>query len=231
MSIFDTPFDKLPKSIVVFPLSGVLLLPGGHLPLNIFEPRYLNMITDALATDRLVGMVQPKTPEEIPIEDDEVIKSLEGEHLPLYQTGCVGRIVQFEEGDDNRFLVTLRGICRFHLGEEMETGRGYRRFAVDWRGFGADPDGERDAAIDRERLLPALREYFRRRGISADWEAIEKTKDEKLVTTLSMLCPFGPAEKQALLDAPNLLERSRVLAAIAEIAAYDEQPNEEPREQ
>lgn len=214
---------SLPATIPVFPLSGVLLLPRGHLPLNVFEPRYRNMTQDALASDRLIGMVQPRVPEEAPVTPDGEIKNLDGERLDLYANGCAGRIAAFEETADGRYLIALEGVSRFALTREIETGRGYRRFAVDWSGYASDLAAAPDIGIDRPRLVGALRGYFRARQITADWDAIDGTADERLVTALAMACPFAPAEKQALLEAPDLAARGALLTAIAEMAAHDGQ--------
>lgn len=221
MSLFGGESATLPGTLPVFPLSGVLLLPRGYLPLNIFEPRYLDMTRDALAAERLIGMVQPRAPEEVPVTADGRIKDLDGERLDLYRTGCAGRIAAFEETDDGRFLLSLKGVSRFALGAEIETGRGYRRFDVDWTAYGADLAADPDTAIDRPRLVGALRSFFKARNIAADWEAIDGTEDERLVTALAMSCPFAPAEKQALLEAPDLAARGALLTAMAEMAAHD----------
>jgi hypothetical protein len=222
MSHFGTSLEQLPASLPVFPLSGVMILPRGRLPLNIFEPRYLDMTGDALAGARLIGMIQPKQPEETPVTVDGDIKDLDDERLPLYDVGCAGRIVNFEETEDGRYLVALLGVCRFTRGEEIETEQGYRRFAVDWSAFHLDLDEERDVAIDREELTTALKPYFKARNISADWDAIAASRDEQLVTALSMMCPFGPAEKQALLEAPDLENRCELLTTLAGMAAHDD---------
>ena len=203
-SPFDPPFEALPPSIPIFPLSGALLLPGGQLPLNIFEPRYLNMVADALASDRTIGMVQPSSEEEAP---------------EVYRTGCAGRIVSFAETDDNRYLITLQGLIRFDLGDELPLMNGYRRVVPDYARFRADLT-EEEAEIDRDDLMQALRRYFDATGVSGDWEAIEKAPNERLVTILAMGCPFDPPEKQALLEAADLAERSRIITAMLEMAAH-----------
>lgn len=208
MSVFETVFEELPPTVPIFPLTGVLLLARGRLPLNIFEPRYLNMTADALAGDRLIGMIQPKG-------------SSDAGEPPVYRTGCVGRIVSFEETEDDRMLITLKGVCRFDIVEELATCRGYRRVSADWSRYQGDFDPETAIAVDRDRLLDDLKSYFEVQGIAANWDAIQETPDEKLVTCLSMICPFEPSEKQALLEAPNLAERSRVLATLVEMAVLD----------
>jgi len=209
---FDPTFDQLPGSIPVFPLTGVLLLPRGRLPLNIFEPRYLAMVQDALAADRMIGMVQPQEPERL------------GAPPPrLYGTACAGRITSFAETEDGRLLITLTGVCRFAPADEIPTTRGYRRVVPDWSAFRADLEEEAvpAPALDRERLGEALRTYFRQQGIQVSWESIEKAPDERLVTSLAMICPFDPPEKQALLEAPDLAARAKMLLALIEMAVHE----------
>ncbi len=193
----------------VFPLSGVLLLPDGQLPLNIFEPRYLAMVDDALSNDRLIGMGQP-------LETDA-----EASEPALYEVACAGRITSFEETDDGRYLITLTGICRFRLGDEMSTVRGYRRFATDWSGYRRDMDPEMDLQVDHDRLHRALKIYFKQQGISANWEAIQNTPDTRLITSLAMICPFAPTEKQAILEADTAQCRADTVLSLLEIAAFD----------
>jgi Lon protease-like protein len=200
----DIAFAQLPGTLPIFPLPGVLLLPRGRLPLNIFEPRYLNMTRDAMGGHRLIGMIQPSGP---------------GEPPPVYATGCAGRVTEFSETDDGRFLIVLTGVARFRVRRELPTMRAYRRVEPDWEPFRSDlaePSGE---WLDRPRLSGALKGFFRLHGLSADWQAIEQTSDERLVTSLAMICPFEPSEKQALLEAPTLCERGRLLVALIEMAA------------
>ena len=199
----------LSGSLPIFPLSGVLLLPRGRLPLNIFEPRYLAMTRDALAGDRLIGMVQPSDPK------------ASGSNPPVYPTGCAGRITSFAETEDGRFLITLTGTSRFRIREELPLLQGYRRVVPEWDGFSHDLEADPDPAFDRERLVRGLRGYFQRHHISADWEAIGSVAGERLVTSVAMICPFDPSEKQALLEAPDLDARARLLTAIVEMAALD----------
>lgn len=206
-SAFDPRFDELPPRLPIFPLTGALLLPRGRLPLNIFEPRYLAMTRDALGAERMIGMVQPE----------------EGQgdagDPPVYRTGCAGRITSFSETDDGRFLITLVGIARFDIAEELAMeGRPYRRVAPDWRGYRADLEEEADAAIDRGRLMQALKPFFERHAISADFAAIKSTPAERLVTTLAMVCPLQPREKQALLEAAGTAERARLLTGLIEMS-------------
>lgn len=209
---FDLTFGQLPDSIPVFPLTGVLLLPEGRLPLNIFEPRYLNMVQDALAAPRLIGMIQPTAP------------AAEGETPPLYRTGCAGRITSFSETDDGRLLITLTGICRFNVASELPPLRGYRRVVPDWSPFRADlepPATDNGTLLDRDRLDPALRAYFQQQGIDANWDAIQQAPDDRLITSLSMICPFDATEKQALLEADDPYRRAQMLLALIEMAVHD----------
>ncbi len=210
MDLFQRPLDELPTTFPVFPLDGALLLPHGKLPLNIFEPRYMAMIEDALGAGRMFGMVQPD-PQRAP-----------GPGGPgLYRIGCLGRIASFSEADEGRYLITLAGVARFVVAEEGETRRGYRRVRGDFSGFAADlaPPAAM-AGFDRDGLTTALRGYFLRRGFDANWDAIGKMVDTTLVATLAMVCPFDPAEKQALLEAPDDAARARTLRTLLEIDTH-----------
>jgi len=219
MSPFDPLFDDLPGHLPVFPLSGVLLLPRGLLPLNIFEPRYLNMVRDALAPPRMIGMIQPTEALAETGESDPV----------LYGTGCAGRITQFEETGDERFRLNLLGVCRFDIVEEATQQNGYRRCTVNWSRYTDDmitPGSEGSIqgraaikAFDRNRLRPPLELYFKQRDIDANWDAIEKLDDDRLINTIAMLCPFAASEKQALLEAANQAQRGDLLLAILEMAS------------
>jgi Lon protease-like protein len=205
MTLFDPQFSDLPPTIPVFPLSEVLLLPGGMLPLNIFEPRYLAMVEGALRTDRLIGMIQPRACGDA------------GCNPALYETGCAGRIRRFEETPDGRYLISLKGVCRFDVLEELERVDGYRRVRAGWTPYEGDLEPEPGTWLDRGRLFPALRSYFKTHKIEADWEVLGEAPDERLVTCLSMICPFGVPEKQALLEAPNLAARAEILTTLVEM--------------
>ena len=214
-----TRIGDLPQTLPVFPLTGALLLPRGKLPLNIFEPRYLAMIEDALASrDRLIGMIQPREPGAEGMTRGGIVPAPPA----LYQTGCAGRISSFSETDDGRYLISLTGICRFDLGEELTTPRGYRRIVPDYARWAddlaSDATGTTVGAFDRDRLVRGLRAYFTARNIAVDWNAITETPDERLVTTLAMLCPFAPQEKQALLEYPTTVERARGMTTLIEMA-------------
>lgn len=199
--------SALPDVLPLFPLTGVLLLPRGRLPLNIFEPRYLSMTEDALAHGRLIGMVQPSVP-----ETQEPLP-------PLFHIGCAGRITSFTETEDGRFLIGLTGVCRFRIRDELPIERGYRRARAEWEDFLADIGGPDENEIDREKLLGILRHYFKLHSIAADWNAVQNTHNETLISSLAMICPLAPNEKQALLEAPDLPARAEMLMALLEMAS------------
>lgn len=204
---FDPNFDALPRTIPIFPLTGALLLPGGRLPLNIFEPRYLAMVSDALRSERIIGMIQPIEPET-------------ASRVPqVEEVGCAGRIVSFSETADGRYLITLRGLIRFNAGDELETIGGYRRVVPDWDPFAVDMLEPTGVEYDRPRLEKAARRYFIQQNMQVDADAIDKLDDISLVTALSMLCPFATLEKQALLEAPDHGERAELLTGLIEMAA------------
>jgi Lon protease-like protein len=211
-SPFDPRYENLPASLPIFPLPGALLLPGGRLPLNIFEPRYLNMVRDAIAGERLIGMIQPN-------QDSDDPGSAE-----TYRTGCAGRIVAFSETEDHRYLITLAGLIRFDVASELPLEQGYRRVAPNYERF-RDDLGEDTDDIDRESLLEALRAYFEVSGLDSDWSAVEKAPDESLVTSLAMACPFDPPEKQALLEAMTLSERAETLITILRMSVLESDQN------
>jgi Lon protease-like protein len=227
-SPFEPTFEQLPETLPIFPLSGVLLLPGGKLPLNIFEPRYLAMVFDALAGSRLIGMVQPVQPggfagDGLPTHDGRP---------PVHRIGCAGRIVSFSETEDGRLLLALSGVCRFEIVRELEPAHGgYRRVSSVFSAFRADLDSPREEEIelDRERLMAALAAFFRGRNLSTDWEAVKKAADANLLTSLSMVLPFGPAEKQALLEAADSTARAKLLIAFLEMNAFAQDPETPPK--
>ncbi|MBB3994341.1 hypothetical protein GGR95_001986 [Sulfitobacter undariae] len=197
----------LPDTIPIFPLGGALLLPRARLPLHVFEPRYLQMIEDALKTSsRLIGMVQPN-----------VVPGREG---PGLQTiGCVGRITQFSETEDGRYMITLAGISRFRVLAEVEGFAPYRRCEVSWEGFDQDHRSEKtDVNFKRQPFLDALSRYFDVRGLSADWDALKDADDELLINSLSMMLDFADEDKQALLEAPSLSTRRETLVTLIEYA-------------
>ncbi len=188
----------------VFPLPAAVLLPGGKLPLNIFEPRYKAMVEDALAAGRVFGMIQPDA------------SLADGPTGPgLYQVGCLGRLVSFSETDDGCYLITLLGTKRFRIAEELGMQRGYRRVRATTRPMSPDPD-----CGDRAALLAALRPFFARRAMDVNWDHVERMPDPALITTLAMVCPFETAEKQALLEADSLAARAETLLALLRMDAY-----------
>ena len=197
----------LPDKIAIFPLAGALLLPRARLPLHIFEPRYLQMVEDALKTDaRLIGMVQPNS---VPGRDGH----------GLHTIGCAGRITQFSETEDGRYMITLGGVSRFRVTEEIEGFTPYRQCKVNWEGFGRDlGDEEDDSGFKRQVFLDLLGRYFDARGLSADWGTLKEAEDELLINSLSMMLDFEAEEKQALLEAPSLQTRRETLVTLIEYA-------------
>ena len=224
---FDPGFEDLPRVIPVFPLTGILLLPDGKLPLNIFEPRYLAMVRDALADEqRMVGMVQPRMPDPDDNRGPDDNRSPDDmaammDQPEIYSTGCAGRITAFSESDDGRYMLTLSGICRFDIAEEMALRDGYRRVLADYHRFRGDLSAQADSDIDRNRLLAVVRQYFEQEDIKASWEAVEATANDRLVTSLAMTCPFGPNERQALLEAADLTARAEMVITLLEMALLD----------
>jgi len=224
---FEPSFERLPETLPLFPLSGVLLLPGGTLPLNIFEPRYLAMVFDSLAGHRMIGMVQPMQP-----------GGFAGGGMPagdgkpeVHPIGCAGRIVSFNETEDGRLLLALSGVCRFRIVRELEAAQGgYRRVSVLFSPYRADLDqAEEHVSLDRDRLMAGLAAFFRGRNLSTDWDAVKKAADGNLVNSLSMVLPFGPAEKQALLEAPDISARAKLLVAFLEMTAFATPTQDKPQ--
>jgi hypothetical protein len=200
----------LPQLIPVFPLDGALLLPGGELPLQIFEPRYLNMVDDAMAGDRVIGMIQTR--------------GGEPSRPALAPIGCVGRITSYAETSDGRYLITLTGICRFEAGEELDLRLPYRQLRAKYDRFSDDlaEDGTPEvSAAARGRFATALKRYLNRRELDIDWDTANDAPLEALVNSLCMGLPFEPAEKQAFLEAPDLARRFEVLTTLLEIDAAD----------
>jgi Lon protease-like protein len=206
----------LPQVIAVFPLDGALLLPHAQLPLRIFEPRYLNMIDDAMASERMIGMVQTRA-------------GGEAQRPLLARVGCLGRITSFAETSDDCYLITLTGMCRFSVGEELPARLPYRQVKAGFQPYEADLRALRDDdGFDRVRFLRALKPYLERRSLDVDWEAAKTAAGEALVNSLSMLLPFDPAEKQALLEAASLSERREALIALMEIDTIGRSGEDEP---
>src|SRR3974390_1130015 len=198
----------LPQTIPVFPLPGALLLPRGQMPLNIFEPRYLAMVDDALRDGhRLIGMIQP-----------DVTHSPNEEKPVLFRVGCVGRITQLAESGDGRYILELTGISRFRVVEEMTALTAYRQCRVDYFPFIDDFTARKgEDAVDREALLEVLTDFLKANNLKVDWEGVERAPNEGLVNALAMMSPYGPAEKQAMLEAPDLKTRAEILIAIPQI--------------
>jgi uncharacterized protein len=203
---YTGPSD-LPEMLPVFPLPGALLLPRGQMPLNIFEPRYLAMVDDALKTSRLIGMVQP-----------EVSEVPRAKSKGLFDVGCVGRITQFAETGDNRYVISLTGVARFKIVEEMTVLTPYRQCRVSFEPFLSDfvpRSGEEE--VDRPAVLASLKNFVEANQLQIDWKGISSASNEALVNALCMMAPFGPREKQALLEAADLKTRAELLVAITEI--------------
>ncbi|MBI1210348.1 MAG: peptidase S16 [Alphaproteobacteria bacterium] len=195
---------ELPEVIPVFPLAGALLLPRGRLPLNIFEPRYLAMVDHALRTTRTIGMIQPC--------------GGSSTRPDLFPVGCVGRLTSWSETGDGRFLITLTGLARFQVENEIETNTPYRQVRACYKAFSTDLEDCGDARFDRARLAEILRCYLKQKQIEADWKSIERAPAEVLINSLAMICPFDVAEKQGLLEAPTLCERANMLMTLIEMA-------------
>ena len=198
----------LPETIPLFPLPGSLLLPRARLPLNIFEPRYLAMLDDTMKSEhRLIGMIQPH---EGPRDSDQ---------NRLHHIGCAGRLISFQETDDGRYLITLGGIARFRLQGKIDGFTPYIRAAVSWDDFSCDLAAPLpDRAFNRDEFFGTLARYFKAVNLSTDWESLEKADEELLINSLSILCPFEPEEKQALLEAPDLTNRRETLVTLMEFA-------------
>ncbi len=202
-----TRFTDLPDTIPVFPLPGALLLPRARLPLHIFEPRYLAMIEDCLKTpERLIGMIQPR---ETPGNGAK----------PLHSIGCAGRLTAFSETEDGRYMITLTGVSRFRVRQEVTGFTPYRRTEVTWDGFDRDRgDEESDKGLQREQFFALLKRFFAMHQLSTDWDSLKGAEDELLINSLSMLCPFEPDDKQALLEAPSLATRRETLVTLMEFS-------------
>jgi hypothetical protein len=203
---YRTPKD-LPKHLAVFPLSGALLLPRADLPLNIFEPRYVHMVNDAMYTQRMIGMIQPDP------------ASGEADEPKLLRVGCAGRITSYSETHDGRMLVTLTGVCRFTVTRELKTELPYRIVVPNYKPFAADLVVDKGAKdVNRPALIKAFRDYLEANSMSANWDEVDSAPTEVLVNTLSLMAPYPASEKQALLEAPDLKTRADVLVALTEIA-------------
>jgi uncharacterized protein len=209
---YRRPAD-LPPRIPVFPLRGAILLPRSTLPLNVFEPRYLAMIDDCMSSTRIIGIIQPKSNSEAGERESPLGKSVN-----LKTIGCAGRVTSYQELDDDRLIITITGLCRFEIIGEAETGKPYRTMSVSYDRFASDlTPGLGEERVDRSKLLTVLKSYLSANRMDADWSAIERAPSETLVNALSVMSPYGPEEKQALLEAKDLAARSDVLVALAEM--------------
>jgi uncharacterized protein len=210
---YRRPAD-LPPRIPLFPLRGAILLPRATLPLNVFESRYLDMIDDVMSGDRLIGIVQPLLDDS---QDDEEESPL-GRSVELRGVGCVGRVTSYQEVDDGRIVITLTGIARYEVLDEAVTDRPYRVASVSYDRFASDlSEGLGEDQVDRTNLLRVLRSYLDANRLEADWAAIQRASSEFLINALCVMCPYGPEEKQALLEAEDLKRRADVLVALAEM--------------
>ena len=205
--IFGLAFENLPDNLPIFPLPGALLLPGGRLPLNIFEQRYLSMFLDSLKESRMIGMVQPT----------EIYGDTVPENAELFSVGCAGRLIGFSETDDGRLLVSLQGVCRFRVAEETISDDDYRRVEPDYSPFRNDMESI-DIGIDRKGVNLLVREYFESQNIQADFQALEQIEDRLLISALGMMCPFDYREKQALLEAVDQAEMATILISLMEMS-------------
>jgi hypothetical protein len=210
-SSLDTSSQGLPAVLPIFPLEGAVLLPHGHLPLHIFEPRYRNLLEEALGQGRMLGMIQPRGGLPQPVPDD----------APLFPAGCAGRVVQFSETEDGRYLITLKGVCRFRILAELPLHRGFRRITPDFAPFRQDLQEIRDEGVDRRQLLDAARAYLALKNIDCEWPAVEAAPTAALVTTFAMTCPFEPREKQALLESAGFAERAQLLVSLFTMALLE----------
>ncbi|MEZ5994187.1 MAG: LON peptidase substrate-binding domain-containing protein [Hyphomonadaceae bacterium] len=200
---YRKPAD-LPHTVPLFPLPGAILMPRGVLALNVFEPRYLNMVDDALGGDRLIGMIQPSAGEEEKNAPD------------LADVGTIGRITGFSETEDGRYLITLTGICRFELGKELQAATPYRQALVDYELFAGDFAHATGERIDRDHLIASLKRYAALHGFDVEWDSVEQAPTETIINVAAQICPFDPAAKQAMLEAVSLEDRCQALLALVE---------------
>lgn len=234
--ILKTPFtpsyEDLPKSLPLLIFDDVLLLPGGEIPLNIFEEKYIHLIEDSLRADRMIGMVQP-----VPVHKrvqggkiSEIELTQNGyRRQDTYSLGCAGRITQFKETLDGRFLVTLTGLIRFDIVDDLPlTESGYQTAEINYEAYQNDMKTSPTPHIERQRLIDALKPYFKLQGMSADWKMIEQAPFSKLVTLLAMICPFTTEEKQALLESPDQNIRAEIMITLMSMACYSAEQNTAP---
>jgi Lon protease-like protein len=216
---FQPALGEIDPTIPIFPLPGAMLLPHGRMPLNIFEPRYMALIEDALGAGRLFGMMQPDS-----------LKTPVANGPATFHIGCLGRITSFTETEDGRIVLSLLGVIRFAVIEEVEQRHGYRRMRVDYGRYAQDLDPPPpDFGMPRKALLASLRGYFERQGLALDWDAIGEMDDATLLTALCMMCPFSPSEKQALLEAESPAARTQILQALLEFGMHGTEPESGPQ--
>lgn len=209
---YRKPAD-LPPRLAVFPLRGAILLPRATLPINVFEPRYLTLIDDVMSGSRVLGVLQPMVASE-----SDVTESPSGKSFPVHRVGCAGRITSYKELDDGRYVVTLTGLMRFAIVGECETDKPYRVMSASYDAYATDlTEGLGEERVDRENLLRVLKSYLEANNLKTDWSAIQRASNEFLINALSVMAPYGPEEKQALLEAADLKTRAEVLVALAEI--------------
>jgi hypothetical protein len=204
---FIPKFEHLPRELPIFPLAGAVIMPGVQLPLNIFEPRYLNMVADALKADHLIGMLQPR-PDTTSDKTPEV-----------HQIGCAGRITSYSETNDGRIVLILTGACRFQVAEELPTRRGYRRVRPDWERFAIDYDVSDGGLPARDHFMASLRAYCTLRGVEVPWDDVAKMGDTELVNLLCAHLPLEPEDKQALIETVDLCGRGQLMAGLMDMAA------------
>ena len=204
--------SDLPPKLGLFPLRGAILLPRATLPLNVFEPRYLALIDDAMSTSRLIGIIQPEG------RDADEGESPEGKESGLRRVGCAGRITSYQEMDDGRLVITLTGVARFEVRSEVASSKPYRIVNATYDAYTQDfSTGLGEEQVDRINLLRVLKLYLETNRLKADWQAVQRASSEFLINVLSVMCPYGPEEKQALLEAADLKTRADVLIALAEM--------------
>ena len=215
-SPFFPSFESLPNTIPIFPLAGAIVMPGVQLPLNIFEPRYLNMVQDALATDHIIGMIQP-------------IRDRDEEEVPLQQVGGAGRITSYSESNDGRIVMVLTGVCRFSVYEEIEERSGYRRVIADWSQFTGDYDEEDVQLKNREGFFEILHSYIGARRLEISWDDLGKLTDGALINLLCTHLPFEPEEKQMLIETIGLNERAELMRGLMNLGlATRQNPGNKP---
>ncbi len=216
MGPFHPNFEDLPTSLALFPLPGILLLPDQILPLNVFEDRYIRMFEDIMGQGRLVGILQPRDPSDKELET----QAIESE-TALFDMGCMGRVTSFEETSDGRFSVQIRGVCRFTLNDAKLLERGYREGAISWDGFQDDLHENEIVDLDTAKLFDLLRLFFKKNEMSMDMKMIETAPINRMINALSMICPFGAMERQALLEVQTLQGRGQMLITLLEMAILD----------